>query len=629
MEHSTPLITILAAGFSLALALGFIAERLKTPALVGYLIAGILIGPGSPGFTADVELGKQLSEIGVMLLMFGVGLHFSTNDLMAVKKIAVPGAITQMVISTVFGILLAKCWGWSWGASLIVGLSLSCASTVVALKALEAKDLMKAIPGKITVGWLVVEDLVTVLVLVLLPPLSNLLGGDVATTMATAAATVTETKSIWLMIGETLLQVSAFIAVMLIAGRRFLPWALLQVAKTGSRELFTLAVIASAIGIAYLAALLFNVSAALGAFFAGMVMRESAYSQRAAEESLPLRDAFSVLFFVSVGMLVDPKILIQQPWHVLGVIFIILICNPLIACSLILFSRYPLHTALTISACLAQIGEFSFILAGLEITLGLLPQDGLSLILAGAVISIAINPIVFALVPALQRWILERSAFARKLEQRQDPFAELPMQTERKFLEGQVVLVGYGVVGESICKALSQQEIPFVIVDQNREKVEKLRQENLIAVAGDASEAAVLIQAHIAKAVMLVIATPHPLNMRNIADIAKTLNPKIEIIVRTEKISEITELDNEESKTWKIFSSQDSLSKSMIDYVVHRFAPLEKNQHRKKISLEKTDSKVKKFFTKFKKDKDKDKDKDKNKDKSENSNSEKEVAEEK
>ncbi|MGN1035986.1 MAG: cation:proton antiporter, partial [Rhodocyclaceae bacterium] len=412
MEHSTPLITILAAGFSMALAFGFIAERLKTPALVGYLIAGILIGPGSPGFTADVELGKQLSEIGVMLLMFGVGLHFSTNDLMSVKKIAVPGAITQMTISTIFGILLAKCWGWSWGASLIVGLSLSCASTVVALKALEAKDLINAIPGKITVGCLVVEDLVTVLVLVLLPPLSTLLGENAATA---TAAVATETKSIWLMIGETLLQVSAFIAVMLIAGRRILPWALLQVAKTGSRELFTLAVIASAIGIAYLAALLFNVSAALGAFFAGMVMRESAYSQRAAEESLPLRDAFSVLFFVSVGMLFDPKILIQQPWHVLGVIFIILICKPLIACSLILFSRYPLHTALTVSACLAQIGEFSFILAGLGISLGLLPQDGLSLILAGAVISIAINPIVFALAPTLQRWILERSAFARKL----------------------------------------------------------------------------------------------------------------------------------------------------------------------------------------------------------------------
>ena len=607
MEHSTPLITILAAGFSMALAFGFIAERLKTPALVGYLIAGILIGPGSPGFTADVELGKQLSEIGVMLLMFGVGLHFSTNDLMSVKKIAVPGAITQMTISTIFGILLAKCWGWSWGASLIVGLSLSCASTVVALKALEAKDLINAIPGKITVGCLVVEDLVTVLVLVLLPPLSTLLGDNAATA---TAAVATETKSIWLMIGETLLQVSAFIAVMLIAGRRILPWALLQVAKTGSRELFTLAVIASAIGIAYLAALLFNVSAALGAFFAGMVMRESAYSQRAAEESLPLRDAFSVLFFVSVGMLFDPKILIQQPWHVLGVIFIILICKPLIACSLILFSRYPLHTALTVSACLAQIGEFSFILAGLGISLGLLPQDGLSLILAGAVISIAINPIVFALVPTLQRWILERSAFARKLEQRPDPFAELPMQTEHKFLEGHVVVVGYGVVGRSICQALSKQEITFVIVDQNREKVEKLRQEDLVAVAGDASEAAVLIQAHIAKAAMLVIATPHPLNMRNIADIAKTLNPKIEIIVRTEKITEITELDSEEAKTWKIFSSQDSLAKSMTDYVLHRFAPLEKNQHRKKISLEKTDNKVKKFFTKFKKDKDKDKDKD-------------------
>lgn len=602
MEHSTPLITILAAGFSMALAFGFIAERLKSPALLGYLIAGILIGPGSPGFTADVELGKQLSEIGVMLLMFGVGLHFSTSDLMAVKKIAVPGAIGQMLLATLFGIFVAKCWGWSWGASLVLGLSLSCASTVVVLKLLEAKDLLNSIQGKIAIGWLVVEDLVTVLFLVLLPPIAPLLGGD-------AGTTATTTKSIWLMIGETLLQVSAFIAVMLIAGRRFLPWALLQVAKTGSRELFTLAVIASAIGIAYLSTLLFNVSAALGAFFAGMVMRESAYSHRAAEESLPLRDAFSVLFFVSVGMLVDPKILIQQPLHVLGIIFIVVIYVPVVACAIVLLFRYPLNTAMTIGACLAQIGEFSFILAGLGVSLGLFPAEGLSLILAGALISIAVNPLIFASVPKLKQWILERSEFARKLEMRQDPFSELPMQTERKFLEGQVVLVGYGVVGQSIAQALTQQEIPFVIVDQNREKVEKLRQEDLVAVAGDATEASVLIQAHIANAVMLVIATPHPLNMRNIADIAKTLNPKIEIIVRTEKITEITELETEESKTWKIFSSQDSLANSMIDYVVHRFAPLEKNQHRKKISLEKNtdkkdkNGKVKTFFNKFKRNK--------------------------
>ncbi len=572
MEHSTPLITILAAGFGLALILGFIAERIKTPALLGYLIAGILIGPGSPGFTADVELGKQLSEIGVMLLMFGVGLHFSTDDLMAVKKIAILGAVAQMTIATLLGILLASCWGWSFGASLIMGLSVSCASTVVLLKALEAKNLLNSMQGKIAVGWLVVEDLATVLILVLLPPLSTLLG-DGNFVSNTASIGIAKSKSIWLMIGETLLQVSAFIAVMMIVGRRFLPWALLQVAKTRSRELFTLAVIATAIGIAYLAALFFNVSVALGAFFAGMVMRESAYSHRAAEESLPLRDAFSVLFFVSIGMLVEPKILVQQSWNVFGVVCIIIFGKSLVACFLVLLLRYPLHTALIVSASLAQIGEFSFILAGLGITLGLMPGDGLSLILAGAVISIALNPIIFALVPVFQRWILAKSEFARKLESQKsipNSVSKSPTQTESEFLEGQVIIVGYGIIGKSIGDALLKQQIPFIVVEQNREKVEQLCAKNLIAVSGNATEEKVLIQAKIASAAMLVIAMPHPVNIRSIADIAKTLNPKIEIVARTEKITEITELEFEESKTWKIFSSQETLASAMIDYVVQR-----------------------------------------------------------
>ncbi|HEX5389181.1 MAG TPA: cation:proton antiporter, partial [Burkholderiaceae bacterium] len=314
MPHDVSLIATLAAGFGMALILGFVAERLKLPALVGYLVAGILIGPSTPGFVADVAIASQLAEIGVMLLMFGVGLHFSIGDLLAVKRIAVPGAVVQMGLATVLGMFMAWTWGWTWGSGLIFGLSLSCASTVVLLKALESRGVLDSMNGRIAVGWLVVEDLATVLVLVLMPPLAGLLGGQ--------AAPAADAAPLWQTLGLTLLQVAAFVALMLVVGRRVLPWLLWQVARTGSRELFTLAVIAGAIGIAFGAAALFSVSFALGAFFAGMVMRESEFSHRAAQESLPLRDAFSVLFFVSVGMLFDPSVLVAEPLHVLGVVTI-------------------------------------------------------------------------------------------------------------------------------------------------------------------------------------------------------------------------------------------------------------------------------------------------------------------
>lgn len=363
-----------------------------------------------------------------MLLMFGVGLHFSLDDLLSVKRIALPGAVVQMGLATVLGMGLAWWWGWNLGAALIFGLSLSCASTVVLLKALEANGVLDTMNGRIAVGWLVVEDLATVLVLVLLPPLAGVLGGTVVP--------VEHAAPLWRTIGQTLLQISAFIALMLIAGRRVLPWLLRQVTRTGSRELFTLAVIAPAIGIAYIAAQLFGVSFALGAFFAGMVMRESEFSQRAAEESLPLRDAFAVLFFVAVGMLFDPAVLMQQPFHVLGVVAIIIVGKSIAAMVLVLAMRYPLNTALTVAASLAQIGEFSFILAGLGVSLDLLPAEGLSLILGGALISIALNPLVFAAIAPIRRWALQHSKLARRLERREDPYAELPMSTDRKYLEG-------------------------------------------------------------------------------------------------------------------------------------------------------------------------------------------------
>lgn len=562
MEHHVPLISTIAAGFGLALILGFIAEKINVPALVGYLLAGILIGPSTPGFHADVDIAVQLSEIGVMLLMFGVGLHFSLHDLIAVKRIALPGAIVQMSIATLLGTMLAMSWGWTFGQGLVLGLSLSCASTVVLLKGLEAQGLLDTMNGRIAIGWLVVEDLTTVLMLVLLPALAGILGAS--------EASISETP-LWQTLSQILLQVTAFVALMLIVGRRLFPWLLWQVAGTGSRELFTLATITAAISIAYGAALLFSVSFALGAFFAGMMMRESEFSHRAAQESLPLRDAFSVLFFVAVGMLFDPAILLEEPLHVLAVVGIIILGKSMAAMGLTLAFRYPLNTALTVAASLAQIGEFSFILAGLGLTLGLLPAEGVNLVLAGAIISIALNPLLFSIINPLRKWILMRSFLARRLERRQDPFAQLPMSTESKFLKGQVVLVGFGRVGSRVAEALDERHIPYVVAEQNREQVEALRKQGIAAVAGNAADPAVLIQAHIANAAMLVIATPDPVDIRQMADTARKLNPGIEIVLRTYNAAEAQLLSKE--GIGKVFFSEDELAKSMTSHITTRFAP--------------------------------------------------------
>jgi len=563
MPHDVSLIATLATAFGLALVLGFIAERLKLPALVGYLLAGISLGPFTPGFVADAGIAAQLSEIGVMLLMFGVGLHFSLDDLLAVRRIAVPGAVVQMTAATALGLALATWWGWSFGEGLVFGLALSVASTVVLLKALEARGVLDSMNGRIGVGWLVVEDLAMVLVLVLLPPLAGMLGSP--------TATAPHDMPLWRTIGLTLLQVGAFIALMLMVGRRVLPWLLWQVARTGSRELFTLAVVAAAVSIAFGAAGLFGVSFALGAFFAGMVMRESEFSHRAAEESLPLRDAFSVLFFVSVGMLFDPMVLAKMPWHVLGVIGIIIVGKSVAAAVLVIAFRYPLNTALIVAASLAQIGEFSFILAALGRSLGLLSAEGQSLILAGALISIALNPFVFASVQPVRAWVLKRSDLARRLERREDPLAELPLATERKYLEGQVVLVGYGRVGRRVAQALDMRGIPYVIAEQNRELVDALRKQGLAAVSGDAAEPAVLIQAHIARAAMLVIATPDTIDVRKMAHIARTLNPGIEIVLRTHSEEEAMRLTNED--IGRVFFGEEELAKGMMNHVLQRFAP--------------------------------------------------------
>ncbi len=562
MPHNLTLITTIAVSLVFALILGFIAAKLKLPALVGYLVAGIIAGPATPGFVADLELSSQLAEIGVMLLMFGVGLHFSIEDLLAVRKIALPGAILRIVVATILSIFVTKLWGWSVGEGLVFGISLSVASTVVLLKALESRGLLESVNGRIAVGWVVVEDLATVLVLVLLPPLSGWLGGKVSTD--------NQDLSILATLGITLGKVSIFILLMMLVGKRVFPWLLWQVARTGSRELFTLCVIAAAVGIAYGSAALFGVSFALGAFFAGVVLQESDLSYRAAEESLPLRDAFSVLFFVSVGMLFEPAILIQEPVKVLIVVAIIVLGKSLVVFFLVLLFRYPLNTALTVSAGLAQIGEFSFILAGIGVSLKLLSTEGQNLILAGSLISITLNSLVFKAIEPIQIWIRSRSNLANLFERSDDPLAELPMTFDSEHLTGHVVLVGYGRVGKRIGQALIQAGVKYVIAEQNREIVESLRERGIPAVSGDAAEPAVLIQAHIARAHTLVIATPDTFQVRQMVEIARTLNPNIETIVRTHSDEE-TELLRKE-RVGKIFMGEHELAASMSHYIIARIS---------------------------------------------------------
>jgi CPA2 family monovalent cation:H+ antiporter-2 len=566
MPHDVSLISTIAAGFGLALILGFIAARLKVPPLVGYLLAGILLGPSTPGFVADIGLASQLAEIGVMLLMLGVGLHFSVADLMAVRRIAIPGAVLQIAVATVMGLSVGMAWGFGLGGGLVFGLCLSVASTVVLLKALEARGVLESMNGRIAVGWLVVEDLVMVLVLVLLPPLAPLLGGQAAAGPAADGG-----QGLWTTLGLTLAKVAAFIALMLIVGRRVFPKLLWWVAKTGSRELFTLCVVAAAVGVAFASAKLFDVSFALGAFFAGMMMRESEFSHRAADESLPLRDAFSVLFFVSVGMLFQPMVLVQEPLRVLVVVAIIMVGKTLAAIALVLAFRYPMNSALTIGASLAQIGEFSFILAGLGMALGLMPQEGHSLILAGALISIALNALLFRAIEPVQDWLRERSPLVRRLEQRDDPLAELPTSVHPAFLSGQVVLVGYGRVGRRIAQQLDEQQVRYVVAEQNRERVEELRARNVPAVSGDAADPGVLIQAHIAQAGMLVIATPDTFAARQMVETAKTLNPGIEVVLRAQSDDEATLIAQEGLGT--VFVAEHALAASMGRHVLSRMGP--------------------------------------------------------
>ncbi|MGE8561029.1 MAG: cation:proton antiporter [Acinetobacter sp.] len=561
MPHDVDLIILLAVGFGLALVFGYIAARIRLPPLIGYLIAGILISPNTPGVVGDIHLANQLAELGVMFLMFGVGMHFSLNDLMQVRRIALPGAVLQITVATLLGIGVSMIWGWSFGSALVFGLSLSCASTVVLLKALSDRGLLNSVNGKIAVGWLLVEDLVMVLVLVLLPATAVLLGG-------TPVPGSDPDASIWMTLAVTLLKVAGFIAFMLIIGKRLVPWIMQIVARLGSRELFTLTVVAAAVSIAFGAYKVFGVSMALGAFFAGMVVKESDFSHRAEEETLPLREIFSILFFVSVGMLFDPRILIEQPWHVLAVVGIIMIGKTIAAMALVLFFRYPINTALTVGASLAQIGEFSFILATLGLSLNLLSIEGQNLILAGALISITLNSFVFSAIEPVQNWIRERSHLARLLERSGDPLSMLPDEVSQEYLRDQVVLVGHGEVGRRITKELMAQNIKVVIAEENREIVESLRAKGIAAVSGHATEPSVLIQAHIQHARLLVLSPMDILDIHKIVDIAKTLNPQIQVLVCAESKEEAEVIRRD--GIGEVYFAKEEMAKNMTNHILNQ-----------------------------------------------------------
>jgi CPA2 family monovalent cation:H+ antiporter-2 len=528
MPHDTPLISTIVVALVLAFVLGVLAQRLRFSPLVGYLIAGILISPLTPGYAADQGIANELAEIGVILLMFGVGLHFSLEDLLSVGRIAVPGAIAQIVSATALGIGLAWWLGWSAGAGFVFGLALSVASTVVLLRAMQERRLLETERGRIAVGWLIVEDLAMVLTLVLLPALAPVLKAD-ATLGVLALA---------LPIVITLVKVAAFVAVMLIVGKRVIPWILHYVAHTGSRELFRLAVLAIALGVAFGAAMLFDVSFALGAFFAGMILSESELSQRAATETLPLRDAFAVLFFVSVGMLVDPMIVVRDPFAVLATVLIIVVGKSLAAFAIVRLFGHPGSTALTIAASLAQIGEFSFILAGLGIELTLLPERGRDLILAGAILSILLNPLFFA---ALDRWLARKEATSVA---EAGPAGEETAAREEIPLTGltdHVVLVGHGRVGSFISAALPAG-IALLVIEDDAGRVAALKGEGREAIAGNAAHPEVIQAANLAAARCLLVAIPDAFEGGQVVAQARDLNPALPIIARAHSEVEIDHL---------------------------------------------------------------------------------------
>jgi CPA2 family monovalent cation:H+ antiporter-2 len=538
MPHETALIGTVAAGLGLAFIFGLIASRLRLPPILGYLVAGVAVGPFTPGYVADAGLAAQLAEIGVILLMFGVGLHFSIRDLFEVRRIAIPGAMAQITVATVLGAVISRLWGLPWGAGLVFGLSLSVASTVVLLRALEDRGILESSDGRIAVGWLIVEDIVTVLALVVLPVIAVPLGGHAPAAAADAAhAVAAADQSLGRVLIITAIKLVGFVVVMMVVGRRMVPLLLKGVVNTGSRELFTLAVLAIALGLSTGAAYLFDVSFALGAFFAGIIVSESDFSHEAATNALPLQDAFAVLFFVSVGMLFDPAVVIERPLQLAAVLAIIVIGKSLASFAIVLLFRYPLHTALIISASLAQIGEFSFILATMAVSLGIMTQDLQNLLIASALLSITLNPAAFAFIPTFERFLDKqagsRPSVADRIQRPAGDLAQLPAGVTEESLRDHVVLIGYGRVGGPVARELIRHHIPFVVVEQSRERAEALREQGLPVIYGDATRPEVLSPAHLEDARMVIVAAPDAFQARAIVRLVRDVNPGVRLIVRT------------------------------------------------------------------------------------------------
>jgi CPA2 family monovalent cation:H+ antiporter-2 len=534
MEDPQPLVAIIVVGIGLAFVFGTIAVRLRISPIVGYLVAGVAVGPFTPGFIGDPGLAPQLAEIGVILLMFGVGLHFSMRDLLAQWVVVVPGALLQVSISVLLGMGVAYLLGWSFGAAFAFGIAMSISSTVVLTRSLQANHIVDTERGHIAVAWLIVQDLITVIALVLLPPLALTLQA-----MAEQPAEALDYYELSLTFGFTLLRLVAFVAIMLLVGTRFIPVILHYVAHTGSRELFRLAVLAVALVVAYLASELFGVSLALGAFFAGMIMSESPLSQRAAEESLPLRDAFAVLFFVSIGMLFDPMVLVNDLLPLLATLAVVLLGNGGVAFIVMRLFRYPLAAALTVGGGLAQIGEFSFILADLSIGLGLLDERARDLILGASILSIFINPALFVIAEKLKR------KFAPSPSVAQADAAAILKKGEGLVpttLTDHAVLVGCGRVGQLVRERLIADGWPLVVIEDATDIVEKLHRENIEVIPGNAAEDKVLAAANLARARVLIVAIPNGFEAGQIVEQAREANPKIEIIARAHFDAEVDHL---------------------------------------------------------------------------------------
>jgi len=553
ISHDLPLISTVATGLSCAFILGLIAVKLRIPPIVGYLLAGILIGPYTPGFVGDMKIAEELSEIGVVLLMFGVGLHFSMKDLMSVRKIALPGALVQIGVAMALGAALAHyAWGWTIESGLMFGLALSVASTVVLLRALEEHNMLQSNNGRIAIGWLIVEDLVMVLALVLVPLLGQADDGyHIKEDLLTASL-------------EAFGKVALFIIFMQLAGKRILPWLLESVASTRSRELFTLAVFAAAVGVAFAASKFFDVSLALGAFFAGMMIRESDLNHEVADRALPFQDAFAVLFFVAVGMLFNPAILVQQPLQVLMTVAIIMVGKSIAAFLIVILFKYPLKTGLIVSAALAQIGEFSFILVSLGLTYGLLPESGRDLVLAGAMISISLNPLAFHLSRRIYEYAGRSPRLSSMFNVRETDLSELS-RDEKVVLRDTVILVGHGRVGQHISQNITAAHIDLVIIDNNRERIELLREQGYHAIAGDASFPATLTEATISKAIAIAIAIPDPFAARQIVEEARALNPAIRILVRAHNQDEADYFDQQNVDL--VLTGPQEIGRGMLRYI--------------------------------------------------------------